>query len=366
MMMYNYSDIRTVHLELTSKCNVSCPMCGRNKFGGPDNEFLPQTELSLADIQRIMPVEFVKQLHRLFMCGNYGDPIVAKDTLEIFQWLRSVNPRMKLGLHTNGAAKSPSWWSKLGRTLGQQGDYVRFGIDGLADTNHIYRRGANWDRIMDNTRAFISAGGHACWEFIVFKHNEHQIDQAQALSESLGFAQFRTKKTGRFFSNTTLQGKHSQEVWNRNGMVEYLIEKPQNSAYHNDSLIKEQTLIDRWGSMQRYIDQTSITCKVREERSVYISAQGLAFPCCWTANQLYVWYWPNRQSEIWTLLDHDTAHVNAMQNTLESIINGPYFKRIADSWTLPSTADGKLRVCAKTCGSEFDPFASQFTSSAAQ
>jgi MoaA/NifB/PqqE/SkfB family radical SAM enzyme len=359
-MIYPYNEITTIHLEITAKCNASCPMCGRNKFGGPDNEFLPQTELTLTDMQRIMPDDFVRQLKRLYMCGNYGDPIAANDTLEVFAWLRQINPNIKLGLHTNGSARTSAWWSRLGAILSQPGDYCKFGIDGLSDTNHIYRRGTNFDKIMDNAAAFIAAGGKAQWEYIVFRHNEHQVQDAELLSRQMGFDQFRTKKTGRFFSNTRLEGKDSQEVWSRNGEVEYHIEKPVDPRWHNDSLLKEQQLVDHFGSMQHYLDQTCVRCKVAEEKSLYISAEGLAFPCCWTANQLYVWYWPYRQSEIWTLLDNDTDNVNALKNPLDSIVNGPYFNRIADSWSKPGITDGKLRVCAKTCGSGFDQFASQF------
>jgi MoaA/NifB/PqqE/SkfB family radical SAM enzyme len=360
-MIYDYKDITTVHLEITAKCNASCPMCGRNKFGGPYNEFLPLTELSLADLQTIMPVDFVKRLKRLYMCGNYGDPIVADDTLEVMAWLRDVNPEIRLGMHTNGSARNTSWWSKLGSILNGKWDYVKFGIDGLADTNHVYRRGTIWQKIMENAAVFISNGGQAHWEYIVFKHNEHQVDQAEQMANSLGFAQFRTKKTGRFFSNTQLTGKDKQEVWNRNGVVEYHIEKPLDMRWHNDSLQNEQQLIERFGSMQTYLDSTYVRCKVAEEKSVYISAEGLVFPCCWTANQLYVWYWPHRKSEMWALLDDDTDNVNALKIPLETIINGKYFNKIADSWSQPSISDGKLRICAKTCGSGFDQFADQFT-----
>jgi len=358
--VYTYESIRTVHLEITSKCNASCPMCARNKLGGPDNEFLPNTELTLLDIQSIMSIDFVQQLNRLYLCGNYGDPVVATDTLEVLEWLRAINPSIKLGMHTNASAKTTSWWAKLGKLLSRPGDYVKFGIDGLEDTNYIYRRGTHWRKIMDNATAFINAGGVAQWEFIVFKHNEHQVDAARMLSEQLGFNQFRTKKTGRFFSNTKLEGKDRQEVLNRNGELEYYIEKPNNPQYNNDSLSKEQELLDTFGSMQNYVDQTCIKCKVAEEKSLYISAEGLAFPCCWTANQLYVWYWPYKKSEIWDLIEGDTANVSALVNDLKSVIEGKYFKDIANSWSKPSVSTGKLRICAKTCGTGFDQFASQF------
>lgn len=359
-MIYGYDKIETVHLEITSKCNASCPMCGRNKFGGPDNEYLPQSELSLSDIKRIFPENFVKQLKRLYMCGNYGDPIAANDTLEVFEWLRSVNPSIRLGLHTNGSARPPVWWAKLGKILSQQWDYCKFGIDGLEDTNQLYRRGTNWQRIMSSASAFIDAGGNAHWEYIVFKHNETQVEVARSVSESMGFMQFRTKKTGRFFSNTKLEGKDSQEVWSRNGEVEYHIEKPTMAEYQNDALAKEQALVEQFSSMQSYLDQTCVKCKVAEDKSIYVSAEGLAFPCCWTANQLYVWYLPFRQGEMWNLINHNTDNVSALKQDLRSVVEGPYFERISGSWDKESVLKGKLKVCAKTCGTGFDPFGEQF------
>ena len=50
--MYNYEDIRTVHLEITQKCQAACPMCDRNENGGVDNRHIDNSELSLHDCQR--------------------------------------------------------------------------------------------------------------------------------------------------------------------------------------------------------------------------------------------------------------------------------------------------------------------------
>lgn len=359
-MTFRYDQIETVHLEITSRCNASCPMCGRNKLGGLDNESLPLRELTLDQIKTIFSENFVKQIKRLYMCGNFGDPIVANDTLEVFSWLREINPEIRLGLHTNGSARTTEWWKMLGRILNQKWDYVKFGLDGLEDTNHVYRRGTIWKKIMDNTSAFISAGGKAHWEFIVFRHNEHQIDDARRLAERMGFVQFRTKKTGRFFSNTRMEGKDRQEVMDRTGSIEYYLEPPTLVEYQNDGLAKEQSLIDQYGSMVDYLDRTNIKCKVLEDKSIYISAEGLAMPCCWTANQLYVWYMPHRKGQIWDLIDNDTKNVSALEHDLQSIVEGKYFSRISDSWSKPSVSDGKLKVCAKTCGIGFDPFSEQF------
>ena len=64
--MYKYSQIKTIHLEITSKCNASCPMCGRNICGGAVNPHLPLTELSLNDIKQILPLWFKKEVVKKF------------------------------------------------------------------------------------------------------------------------------------------------------------------------------------------------------------------------------------------------------------------------------------------------------------
>ena len=68
--MYPYDNIRQVHLELTDKCNAACPQCARSDHGGQVNPNLPLTELSLADVKKIFPSQFVAQLKNLYAWGN--------------------------------------------------------------------------------------------------------------------------------------------------------------------------------------------------------------------------------------------------------------------------------------------------------
>jgi hypothetical protein len=114
------------------------------------------------------------------------------------KYLREVNPNIMLGIHTNGSLRSKSFWTELGTVLNRSGDYCRFGIDGLEDTNHIHRVNTIWDLIMKNSKAFIDAGGNADWEYLIFEHNEHQVEEAKELSEKLGFKKFIPKVSRRF------------------------------------------------------------------------------------------------------------------------------------------------------------------------
>jgi MoaA/NifB/PqqE/SkfB family radical SAM enzyme len=53
MNLYNYEDIKAVHLEITEKCQARCPMCDRNQNGGADNPNLGLHELTVSDVQKI-------------------------------------------------------------------------------------------------------------------------------------------------------------------------------------------------------------------------------------------------------------------------------------------------------------------------
>lgn len=359
--MYRYNDIRILHLEPTSRCNARCPMCARTEEDGQSNRHLPLTELSLADVRRIFPQDFIKQLWELYMCGNYGDPVAAKDTLEIFTYLKAINPSLMTKMHTNGSARSTEWWADLASVC----DQVYFGIDGLADTNGLYRIGTQFEKIMNNAKAYIKAGGHAKWQYIVFEHNEHQIDEARKMAYTMGFKEFNLKKTGRFFSNSKMQAKDEMVVKDTRLEQEHTLRKPQNPKYQNAALNKESDLIHRYGSMVAYLNSTEIKCQAVETRSLYVSAEGLIFPCCWTANQMYVWYKEPESSEVWKWirdLPEGKQSLSSLHHSLQSIIEGVFFqKMIPTSWGCPSIDSGKSWVCAKTCGQEFNQFKMQFT-----
>ena len=373
--MYSYADIKKVHLEITSKCNASCPQCSRNFFGKPiSHQLLPQVELTLEDVQKIFPEDFVNQLKVLFMSGTYGDPMVARDTLEVFEYFRACNSRVRLGMHTNGSGRKPEWWQRLASVV----DVCTFGIDGLADTNHLYRRGTHWEKVMESVRAFIGAGGHAEWDYVVFRHNEHQVEEAQALARSLGFEMFTVKRTGRFLKSWS--DTPFSPVLDREGKLEYFLEMPEDRRYRNDAFL--QVYADRQAA-KSFLEETPIACKAASSKKVYVSAEGLVLPCCWTAtlyplrgpaepeemthlaSQLPILddsirarelrhLRPKGLPEMWRLIDrlpNGKDSINAKQVPLKDIVEGVFFhEMVPQGWEKKSSDEGRLRVCAKHCG----------------
>ncbi len=380
--MYAYDEIKTVHLEITERCNASCPQCSRNINGGETNQYLQDRELTLTDIKKIFPINFIEQLSHIYMCGNYGDPIVAKDTLEIFRYFRNHNNNILLTMNTNGSARTKEWYVELANILKPNG-YIIFSIDGLEDTNHIYRRNTSFEKIIENASAFINAGGIAHWEFIVFKHNEHQVQQAHQLSKELGFIKFQAKKTARFGSALSGSVKQGSTFVDRKGnKIE--IAMPENSEYRNKKLvdisekvgqipivtlpttfdeIKDQLNPEFFDSpLIPMYDMTTIDCKVKKEKSLYISAEGIVQPCCWIAGTMYSWYHMYKRTQIWKYINKvGLDKLNAKNNSIEDILKGNYFNLIEESWNKPSCGQGKLAICARTCGVDLETFTKQYS-----
>ena len=159
----------------------------------------------MEDIQRIFPKEFCSQLDLIYMCGNYGDAMTSNTTIPAIEyWHRMGVPQ--ISVYTNGSGRNSDWWQALAQAMTGENDSVIFSIDGLADTNSIYRRNTNWDRIMQSVNSFIQAGGKAVWHYLIFEHNQHQVESARALAEKLGFVDFVPKATSRFVA---------QEIYNK-------------------------------------------------------------------------------------------------------------------------------------------------------
>ncbi len=320
--MYTLTDIRTVHLEVTSRCQASCPMCARNIQGGIDNPFMTIVEITLDQFKEWFSVEFIRQLDRLFMCGNLGDPIIANDTLKIFEYIREVNPDITLSMNTNGSARNLQFWKKLAEAR----VHVRFGIDGLTDTHRMYRIGTDWGKIIDNAKNFITAGGHATWDMLVFEHNKHQVELCKELSESIGFKKFVSKNTARF-SNTQLN------VLNKEGKTIHIL-------YPTDR--SKQIPVNK--------KSATINCKVQKEKSLYISATGTVSPCCWLDNE---WQSPNNPNRI-DYMDKIGTRLSLYKNTLEELFEQNVFTAIESTWEC-----NPLKECSKQCG-EIDRFNEQF------
>ena len=337
--MFKFSNLNAIHLEISSNCQASCPMCGRNQNGGLSNPLLRVNDWSLADYQQILTAEVLNQIKYLYMCGNYGDPILNKNLLEMCRYTGQAAPGISLAIHTNGSAYSPTWWDELAKALPAE-HLVHFAIDGLADTHSLYRIGTLYDKIIDNATAFIKAGGNAEWTFIKFKHNEHQVEECRAKAIELNFKQFVVKDSSRFLI------KPSVDVVDRTGAKTHCIEPATDTKLHFISR-------DMINSYKSLLDEANIECYVKEAKEIYIDADRNIMPCCFLGAVPYAHFDPNvvalpvinKMKDDHASLLAELGNVSALGGIKEVIESEPWQTIWERKWTTD-----KILTCARTCG----------------
>ena len=328
-LMLTYNDIKSLHLEPTQSCQAMCPMCDRVTPHGHLNPQLKNKSLSIYDIKKLFDKKFISQLDEMYMCGNVGDPMLAPDCDKIFQYFRDNNPNIMLSMNTNGGAKKSDWWARLASVV----DYITFSIDGLEDTNHIYRKGVKWSNVMTNVSAYIEAGGYAKWDFLVFEHNEHQIEEAKHLSEEMGFKEFILKGTGRYGFGST-----SYESYLR-GNKSDILSQPKNESYQSELVTNRKGYEEK-----RDYD---INPKCVKQKKIYVDAEGNIWPCCW-AHGSFITYHNINTDEKLDIIDHCSYYdINGLKHGLQNVIENGWFKSFQDRWK----GDDKPYICMQKCSS---------------
>lgn len=265
-------NVTDLHIELTDRCQASCPMCARNINGGKERDFVGQYEITLDIFKSWFSTNFLQNLKNFYSCGNYGDPIIAKDCLEIYEYIRSTNPQCHLGMHTNGSARDVGWWKDLAEVFGEN-HCCTFGIDGFENSHVLYRRGTNWKKIIDNASAFIQAGGNAEIDCLVFKHNQDEIKEFEKQMIDIGFKKINFKYTRRFYDMQKFP------VEDKNGNIEYHLEPAiQETVIEFLPLEKISKDISIW---KNKVDNSNIKPKCIEKNEIYVDSRGNVFPCCW-------------------------------------------------------------------------------------
>jgi MoaA/NifB/PqqE/SkfB family radical SAM enzyme len=372
-----YGKITRLHIELSSRCNASCAACSRNFSGGPVVPDLELTSLSLDDIKRMIPIEIVKNLQGINYCGNVGDPGMAPEVLPIMQYFSEHSTKMVQQMRTNGGMRNFKFWTALGEFFVKQPKFsenhlfdqpgVVFSVDGLEDTNHIYRRGVKWEKLIANMRAYSATGATAIWEWLLFEHNKHQVDEANALANELGFV-FIIKNPmgfGEYAGRVT-----PMNVYNKVGQYEYSIwpanvvnktETPEVGYvvdFNKETLLNmKHKIIPIINEFGKSLEKDNIVCKsiqYKNNGEVYISANGYMLPCCFLGGIFGNFNTSYSRYQFNTLItEYGIDKFNLKNSNMVEIMNGPHFQKFfLDAWKKDTIDNGKLLFCLETCGTK--------------
>jgi MoaA/NifB/PqqE/SkfB family radical SAM enzyme len=341
--VYKFKEIERLHMEISSLCQASCPMCARNYHGGLPNPKLPEKNLRLDFFKTALTSNFLKQLKTITMSGNYGDPIMNNDLIDMVRYAAEQNPDITIYIYTNGSARSIKWWTELANAL-PRNHLVFFGIDGLADTHSLYRIGTNFNTIIRNAKTFIDNGGKAQWNFITFQHNQHQLDECRKLAEELGFVRFQEKQTTRFV------GSNEFKVLDKTGTEIYKLSTPVESKIE---FIDKDTI----KNYKSLFDTATISCEAEREKRIYIDAQGHLWPSCYIGSVLYQYSLPDDITN-----DFVNDSISSLRDTITEFgglegldLKNKSIEEIVDSEEWQTVWNKKfenrsLLMCVRVCG----------------
>ena len=321
------------HVELTDKCNAGCPMCPRTDQMNrcrADRSVVRNVELGLADFEDHFDEAFCARTGEVIFGGAYGDPLAASELLEIVEHL--TDRGVRVAVSTNGSLRKPDWWARMGRAMARTGSRLELHIDGLADTNPLYRVNTSFAKIRENAAAYIATGARAEWHYIICRHNQHQIEEAFALSREMGFARFTLIDTVRFGPD---------------GRFAYVM--PDGTRRHLEApTVKSTDFRADGGRLTLASDAPedpalptggSIACKSAARNSPYISAHGVVSACCWVAGS-------GEEAGLFRTHGLDPDRYNLRKRRLEEIMaDEPFASFYARAW-----AADALPTCRHKCG----------------
>jgi len=313
-MQFFGTEVKSFNMEITNKCTLGCLECPRT---GNPWVLKNLTDLPLELIRQTFPQEKAADFAgmKINLCGAYGDCIYHKQFHEVIAYLKQVG--FHILIETNGSYKKQAWWERTCEILGDD-DSVIFSVDGLRDTNPLYRVHSDWDSIVTAMKT-CAPRVKTNWKFIVFKHNEGQLEEARQLAESLNIHSITFKKSARFREVDELAPENLEFIGtaaqNRRKVVEFIDSKNPVADFDNNVCIKQRCF---------------------SGKDIAITALGYLFPCtsCESEDRSS---WFNANAE----------HFNLRQYTIREILNSPKWAELEQLWQKASTAP---KSCLSYCG----------------
>lgn len=336
-MYLKIPEFKCVTIEHTNKCHARCPECSRTTEDGEVNPRLTMTEMTLEDYKRIAPPEFYTNIPLISFTGCFGDATASTNLPEVLKYLADLDTNMII--QTNGDFRPPEYYEEIAHIFGTENSMrgIEFSVDGLEDTNHIYRVNTNFERIMKNAEAFIKAGGKARWNVILFDHIAHQKEEIIQRAKDMGFFGVAIKKVTRSLaSNKQYQNNMYERVY-----------------FEDDEFGK---LLDQYGVYSNYVNTCGIDCVFKGSGQMYIDHQLNLWPCTPIGGAIF--YNVDREyhmikDQILKLIERYGEGFNCLKDkTIQEVLNHPWFSHeLEESWNNTMNDENfKLISCAKACG----------------
>ena len=170
-------------VDVTNICNLKCPLCPTG-VGAPGRK------------KGMMPFTTFKKI--IDEVGNYlvsidlfnwGEPLMNKDVCEMIAYAHERH------ITTSLSSNFQRFSEAVAEGLISSGlDILILSIDGASQESYEkYRVGGDFGKAIEHISLLVkkkrelkSAHPHICWQFLVMRHNEHEVEAAKKMAAELG------------------------------------------------------------------------------------------------------------------------------------------------------------------------------------
>jgi len=305
--MWEIDTIEWLDIELTSFCNIECKGCFRVISKHAD-KILNKEYIDIDTIRERFQKSMFPSIKIINFCGSVDEPTSHPQFFDIIKHFADWGAHINIA--TNGSLRTTKWWTELAGIL-PSSHAVTWGIDGSDELSEVYRQGSNFTKVEQNYRAFNAAGGRSNWQFIVFEHNEHQLEEAKQKASDEGFKNFKTIISHRKDTKGDVKAAKTEKIDNA-PEIPY------------------------------------VSCKYGNQKRIFINHMGNVIPCCHLNSKMMEYsVSENIKDDFETLLvDNDYKNtINLNKVSIEEAIHSNIWNGIIDSWD----SDNPLPRCMQVC-----------------
>lgn len=318
-----------LEIEPTGICNAQCPFCSRFTFDRDNLEIYNRAEILSKEILDVDAFDnLCRSLNEPYIHfdfqGSYGDPMAHPNILELVKIACSVEDA-RVEVKTNGSLKGETVYKELAKYLNTKKRKVYFSVDAFGKRNAIYRRGTNWEKIVENMNAFSEGGGKGAIKAVFFEQNMDDYRKLERLTRRLGFVSFFV---------------HPNRVQER---------KERDLIFKIPKDYKLKDYVDMPSDyVQHFKHYKTVKCRHIDEEYYFIGSDSKVYPCCdlW-GDMVEEDPRVRRLSQIVT--SSKSNEISLKHHSFYDIIQGDRFKK------LDNTIKNKPNLlCKKNCGDKSD------------
>lgn len=177
-------------LDPSNFCQLHCPFCPTGANKGTRDKSQMSFEHFKKFMDRVGPYVIRMELM------NWGESLFNRKLPEMIAETKRHGIRLELHENFNHVSEET-----IERLVRSGLDVLSVSVDGLTqETYEKYRIGGNLARVLGNLdtlvrvrRAAGSATPKIVWQFLVFRHNEHEVDRVEAFARARGADEVRIK-----------------------------------------------------------------------------------------------------------------------------------------------------------------------------